>query len=90
MWHGLAIAGTERGGVMDLETLRLRVACHVLIDYMPKEGLPEVMNTLAEHLRYYVTLPRGTKYEQLSEAPVRSVVVGSYENPGFRIDPTEG
>lgn len=73
-----------RNGYGNLECLRLRAICHLLLDYLPEEGLEEIKDSLLEAIKFY-------REQQIASEPFHlndsfEVAIGEgYERPVFQI-----
>ena len=45
-------------GIEDTESLRLRVICHVLLDLISDEALPEILESMKEAFEFYKERPK--------------------------------
>jgi|GEM_PF-3760682 len=68
----------------DIESLKLRIACHYLLDLVSDKGLPELLESIREVLDFY----EGVQSE-FSQPVVRTRKCGigqKYERPVFNIE----
>jgi hypothetical protein len=79
-FHGL---GTSRE--LDLpEPLRARIACHVLLTWLPDTGLPEALESLAEMWRFHhLPAPPPRQLPVSPSIPVK--LMGEYVRPVFPV-----
>ena len=66
----------------------LRLACHVLADQIPDEGLPELCETANELLEFYTrrALKKAGPLLVGERTPAVGNVVKTFERPVFSID----
>lgn len=68
----------------NFECLRMRAICHLLLDYLPEEGLEEIKDSLLEAIKFY-------REQQIVSEPLHlndnfEVAIGEgYERPIFQI-----
>ncbi len=85
MQHQIKIIPISTGrGYENFDCLRLRTICHLLIDYLPEEGLEEIKDSILEAIKFY-------REPQPISAPFHlndsfEVAIGEgYERPVFQI-----
>lgn len=85
MQHQIKIFPISTGkGYENFECLRMRAICHLLLDYLPEEGLEEIKDSLLEAIKFY-------REQQVVSEPFQSgdsfeVAIGEgYERPVFQI-----
>ena len=62
-------------------TVLPRMACHVIVNRMPDEGLPELCQSLGQMLEFYASRQ---PIERLArESPTKAIVVAHEERPPF-------
>ena len=85
MQHQIKIIPISTGkGYENFECLRMRAICHLLLDYLPEEGLEEIKDSLLEAIKFY-------REPQVVSQPYYvgdgfEVAIGEgYESPAFEI-----
>ncbi len=85
MQHQIKIIPISTGkGYENFECLRMRAICHLLLDYLPEEGLEEIKDSLLEAIKFY-------REQQIVSEPFHlndsfEVAIGEgYERPVFQI-----
>lgn len=75
---------STRSGYENIECLRLRAFCHLLLDYLPEEGLEEIKDSLLEAIKFYCEPQPALEPFQINDS--FEVAIGEgYERPIFQI-----
>lgn len=85
MQHQIKIIPISTGkGYENFECLRMRAICHLLLDYLPEEGLEEIKNVLLEAINFYREPRQISENFHLKDTFEVSIGEG-YERPVFQI-----
>jgi hypothetical protein len=85
MQHQIRIIPTStKIGYENLECVRLRTICHLLLDYLPNEALDEIKDALIDAIEFHQDQLESSKPFHLKES--FEVAIGEgYERPVFQI-----
>lgn len=85
MQHQIKIIPISTGkGYETSECLRMRAICHLLLDYLPDEGLEEIKGSLLEAIKFYRAPQPVSESFHLGDS--FEVAIGEgYERPVFQI-----
>jgi len=85
MQHRLSIIPISTGkGYENTECLRMRAFCHLLLDYLPEDGLEEIKDSLLEAIKFYREPQPVSEAFHLNDS--FEVAIGEgYERPVFQI-----
>lgn len=86
MQHQIKIIPTStENGYENVESIKLRTICHILLDYLSDEGLAEIKESLIEAITFYHEPKAFSESYEMGESLEVSIGEG-YERPVFQIE----